>query len=163
MAEFQNVFTRVQVKGPVHMGAPLPRGSWARTGKPFHAYVLGLIGDAQIGPIYLGFSGVASIIFAFIAIEIIGFNFFAQVDYSPQESLRQLFWLGLEPPAPAYGLSIPPLAEGGWWGIAGFFLTASILLWWVRMYRRARALGMYGHARRLGVRVGDLPVSVAGL
>jgi len=62
------------------MGAPLPRGSWARTGKPFHAYALGLIGDAQIGPIYLGFSGIASIICGFIAIEIIGFNFLASVD-----------------------------------------------------------------------------------
>src|SRR5947209_20566970 len=98
MAEFQNVFTRVQARGPVHMGYPLARGSWARSGKPFHSYLLGLIGDAQVGPIYLGFSGIASIISGFIAIEIIGFNFFAQVDYSPQEFLRQLFWLGLEPP-----------------------------------------------------------------
>jgi photosynthetic reaction center M subunit len=29
--------------------------------------------------------------------------------------------------------------------MAGFFLTTSILLWWVRMYRRARALGMGTH------------------
>ena len=29
--------------------------------------------------------------------------------------------------------------------LAGFFLTASILLWWLRMYRRARALGMGTH------------------
>ena len=29
--------------------------------------------------------------------------------------------------------------------MAGFFLTSSILLWWVRMYRRARALGMGTH------------------
>ena len=49
MAEYQNIFTRVQVKGPGHMGVPLPRGSWARTGKPFHSYLLGLFGDAQIG------------------------------------------------------------------------------------------------------------------
>ena len=26
----------------------------------------------------------------------------------------------------------PPLNEGGWWLMAGFFLTTSILLWWVR-------------------------------
>jgi photosynthetic reaction center M subunit len=38
-----------------------------------------------------------------------------------------------------------PLNEGGWWLLAGFFLTASILLWWLRMYRRARALGMGTH------------------
>ena len=29
--------------------------------------------------------------------------------------------------------------------MAGFFLTTSVLLWWVRMYRRARALGMGTH------------------
>ena len=31
--------------------------------------------------------------------------------------------------------------------MAGFFLTASVLLWWVRMYRRARALGRSGEGR----------------
>ena len=29
--------------------------------------------------------------------------------------------------------------------MAGFFLTTSILLWWVRIYRRARALGLGTH------------------
>ena len=29
--------------------------------------------------------------------------------------------------------------------MAGFFLTASILLWWVRMYRRAKAIGLGTH------------------
>jgi photosynthetic reaction center M subunit len=59
--------------------------------------------------------------------------------------VRQLPWLALEPPSPAYGLHIPPLREGGWWLIAGFFLTTSLLLWWVRTYRRAVALGMGTH------------------
>jgi photosynthetic reaction center M subunit len=145
MAEYQNIFTRVQVHGPGHAGAPLPRGSWKRTGKPIHSYLLGLIGDAQIGPIYLGLSGIASLVFGFIAIEIIGLNMWASVNWSPIQFVRQLFWLALEPPPPAYGLSIPPLAEGGWWLMAGFFLTMSILLWWVRMYRRAVALGLGTH------------------
>ena len=29
--------------------------------------------------------------------------------------------------------------------MAGFFLTTSVLLWWARMYRRARALGLGTH------------------
>jgi photosynthetic reaction center M subunit len=37
------------------------------------------------------------------------------------------------------------MAEGGWWLMAGFFLTVSIMLWWVRTYRRARQLGMGTH------------------
>ena len=51
----------------------------------------------------------------------------------------------LSTPAPEYGLSIPPLNEGGWWLLAGAFLTLSIVLWWVRMYRRATELGMGTH------------------
>jgi photosynthetic reaction center M subunit len=145
MAEYQNIFTRVQVRGPVHMGTPLPRGSWVRLGNPTFVHLLGWVGDAQIGPIYLGFSGMASLICGFIAIEIIGLNMWASVDWSPIQFVRQLPWLALEPPAPAYGLHFPPLAEGGWWLMAGFFLTASILLWWVRMYRRAIALGLGTH------------------
>jgi photosynthetic reaction center M subunit len=145
MAEYQNIFTRVQIHGPGHTGVPLPAGSWARTGKPLHSYLLGLFGDAQIGPIYLGLSGIASLVFGFVAIEIIGLNMWASVNWDPVQFVRQLFWLALEPPAPQYGLHIPPLAEGGWWLMAGFFLTMSILLWWVRMYRRAVALGMGTH------------------
>ena len=60
MAEYQNIFTSVQVLSPAHHGVPLPRGNWSREGKPFMSYWLGWFGDAQIGPIYLGFTGVAS-------------------------------------------------------------------------------------------------------
>jgi len=145
MAEYQNIFTRVQVHGPVYPGVPLDRGSSARENTTFFLYWLGKIGDAQIGPFYLGWTGLASILCGFIAIEIIGLNMWASVNWDVAEFIRQLPWLALEPPAPEYGLTFPPLNEGGWWLMAGFFLTASILLWWVRMYRRARALGMGTH------------------
>jgi photosynthetic reaction center M subunit len=101
MAQYQNIFTRVQVRGPLHDGVALPRGSWARVGKPFHSRLLGMIGDAQVGPIYLGFTGIASLICGFIAIEIIGLNMWASVDWSPIQFIRQLPWLALEPPPPA--------------------------------------------------------------
>jgi len=145
MPEYQNIFNSVQVRSPAYPGVPLPKGSLPRIGKPIFSYWLGKIGDAQIGPIYLGFAGTLSLIFGFFAIKIIGFNMLASVDWSPIEFVRNLFWLALEPPAPQYGLSIPPLSEGGWWLMAGFFLTASILLWWVRTYKRAEALGMSQH------------------
>lgn len=145
MAEYQNIFTTVQVRSPAYPGVPLDTGQRDRLGKPGFAYWLGKIGDAQIGPIYLGVTGVASLVCGFIAIEIIGLNMWASVDWNPIQFVRQLFWLALEPPAPQYGLSIPPLAEGGWWLMAGFFLTTSIILWWVRTYRRALALGTGTH------------------
>ena len=104
------------------------------------------IGDAQVGPIYLGWLGVVSLICGFIAFEIIGLNMLAQVNWDPIQFVRQLFWLALEPPAAEpTGCALPPLAKGGWWLLAGFFLTLSILLWWLRMYRRAKALGIGTH------------------
>ena len=144
MATYQNIFTRVQVRGPL-VALPLPKGDEERLFKGTFIHLLGRIGEAQIGPIYLGFFGVASLLCGFIAIEIIGLNMAASVGWSPIQFMRQFFWLALEPPRPQYGLHIPPLAEGGWWLMAGFFLTTSILLWWVRLYRRARALGIGTH------------------
>ena len=146
MPGYQNILTQVQVRGPLELGVPLPRGNFARDGKPTFSWLLGLIGNAQIGPIYLGFLGVASIFCGFIAFEIIGLNMWASVGWNPVEFVRQLPWLSLQPPAPEYGLQIfPPLQEGGWWLMAGFFLTTSVLLWWVRTFSRARALGLGTH------------------
>jgi photosynthetic reaction center M subunit len=74
MAEYQNIFTRVQVRATPHMGVAIPAGPWSRGKDTWFSYWLGKIGDAQIGPFYLGFTGLASLICGFIAIEIIGLN-----------------------------------------------------------------------------------------
>jgi photosynthetic reaction center M subunit len=145
MLEYQNIFTRVQVHGPADMGVPMRDTNWTREGTPFFSRLLGKIGDAQVGPFYLGFLGLASIACFFVAIEIIGLNMLASVNWSPIEFVRQFFWLTLNPPDAKYGLTLAPLKEGGWWQMAGLFLTLSILLWWARTYRRARALGMGTH------------------
>jgi photosynthetic reaction center M subunit len=144
--EYQNIFTSVQLRAPAYQGVALPANSSSqRSWKPSFSYFLGRFGDPQVGPLYLGWTGMASLFCGFIAIEIIGLNMLASVNWSPVEFVRRLPWLALEPPKPEYGLSIPPLAEGGWWLMAGFFLTLSILLWWARVYSRARALGMGTH------------------
>jgi photosynthetic reaction center M subunit len=145
MAEYQNFFTRVQVRAPIYAGTPLTGGVWQRQGKGSFSHFLGRLGDAQLGPIYLGTLGVMSLFCGFIAFEIVGLNMLASVNWSPIQLLRQLPWLALEPPAPGNGLHLPPLNEGGWWLLAGLFMTLSVLLWWARMYRRARALGMGTH------------------
>jgi photosynthetic reaction center M subunit len=146
MTAYQNIFNQVQLRGPVEYGVdPSPKDE-ERTGKGGFSYLLGLIGNAQIGPIYLGFTGVLSLICGFIAIEIIGLNMLASVDWNPLAFMREFFWLSLDPPGPEYGFQLfVPLEEGGWFIMAGFFLTASIILWWVRTYRRALQLGMGTH------------------
>ena len=143
--EYQDIFTRVQVHGPPDLGVPAETGVFKRGTKTWLSYWAGKIGDAQIGPFYLGTTGLLSILFGLTAFEIIGFNMWASVGWDPIEFVRQLFWLSLEPPGPEWGLRIPPVNEGGWWILTGFFLTASIMLWWLRMYRRARALGLGTH------------------
>ena len=69
MAEYQNLFTRIQIHGPAYPGVALPRGSWPRVGRGVMSRLLGYFGDAQIGPIYLGTLGVMSLLCGFIAIE----------------------------------------------------------------------------------------------
>ena len=153
MAEYQNIFTRVQIRGPAYPGVPvvddrgrtLGTGAWEREGGTRFVHLFGWLGDAQVGPIYLGVTGFLSIVCGTLAFLIIGFNMLASVGWNPVQFVRQLFWLALEPPPASYGLRLPPLNDGGWWLVAGFFLTLSVLLWWWRTYRRARQLGMGTH------------------
>ena len=146
MATYQNLFTQVQVRGPVELGVPLPAGSEARLGQPWYLGLLGILGNAQVGPIYLGITGVLSLTFGLVALSIMGLNMFAQVHWSPVEFIRQLPWLALSPAGPEYGFQMmPPLEHGGWWNIAGGFLTASLVLWCARTYLRAKALGLGTH------------------
>lgn len=146
MREYQNIFTTTQVTTQPGMGIPLPRHDDPRIGKGKMYYWLGKIGNAQIGPVYLGTMGLISLVSFLLAFNIIGLNYWAQVGWDPVQFVRQLFWLSLDPPPASYGLKVlPPLQEGGWFLIAGFFLTVSVLAWWVRSYLRAKALGLGMH------------------
>jgi len=145
MADYQNLFTTVTATGPVHHGVELGPGNSPRTGQPFLLYWAGKLGNAQIGPIYLGGLGIASLMLGTLWFTIVGFNMLASVNWDPIQFVRQLFWLSLEPPPPGYGLGIPPMNQGGWYLLSSAFLLASVLLWWARTYRRARELGMGTH------------------
>jgi photosynthetic reaction center M subunit len=92
MAEYQNIFTSVQVHAPHYPGVSLDRNATERIGQPWHWHLAGRFGDAQIGPIYLGWLGIASLIFGFAAIEIIGLNMWASVGWDPLQFVRQLPW-----------------------------------------------------------------------
>ena len=144
MAEYQMIFNQVQVVGPADSGVETEDDhDRSTTG---HSYWLGKIGNAQIGPIHLGFLGLGSLICFAIGFVTIGLNYLAQVDWNPLDFIGQLFWLSLDPPLEKHGLKMMmPLNEGGWWMITGFFITASIFLWWGKMYLRAVQLGLGLH------------------
>jgi photosynthetic reaction center M subunit len=146
MAEYQNIFTQVQVQGPPEMGMTMDgvpmRG---RTTKARFSKLYGVFGNAQVGPVHLGTYGMIAVIGFGMWFFIIGLNFWAQAGYSPGVFLRDLFWMALEPPSADYGLGMAPLNEGGWWLIASFFFLVGCCAWWVRTYRRAEELGMGKH------------------
>ncbi len=102
MAEYQNIFTRVQVRGAPDLGVPIRSGSLVPRHEDGFVHLFGRFGDAQVGPIYLGATGLASLMCGFIAIEIIGLNMLASVNWSPQAFLREFFWLQLAPPLPEH-------------------------------------------------------------
>ena len=54
MIEYQNIFTQVQVRGPVEMGVDNENNMAAeRGGTPWFSRFAGWIGNAQIGPVFL--------------------------------------------------------------------------------------------------------------
>ena len=146
MARFHTLYTALEFQGPDDRGlnpAPIPRVG----GKPLiiHSKLFGRLGELQVGPIKFGIPGLISLFTGFIAIEIIGLNMWASVDWNILRFVKLLPFLALDPPDAKYGLSFPPLHEGGWWLLAGLFLTISILSWWTRMYTKAREDGLGTH------------------
>jgi photosynthetic reaction center M subunit len=145
MAEYQNIFTQVQVRAAPEMGMVEDVELRNRTTSAGFSNLLGWIGNAQLGPIYLGTFGVISLSCGAIWFMIIGGWYWHVAGYNPAVFLRDLFWMSLEPPAPEWGLRIPPMAEGGLFLLAGFFFLISLWTWWLRTYLRADALGLGKH------------------
>jgi photosynthetic reaction center M subunit len=145
MAEYQNIFTQVQVRGAPEMGLVENVEMGNRTTGAGFSNLLGWFGNAQLGPIYLGTFGVISLATGAIWFFLVGASFWYQAGFNPAVFLRDLFYMSLEPPAPEYGLGFAPMGQGGLWLIASFFLLISVLTWWVRTYLRAEALGMGKH------------------
>ena len=104
MAEYMNIFTQVQVQGAPEWGLDNENNMMEeRIGQPGFSRLIGWLGNAQLGPIYLGWTGMISAACFVLCMNIIGINMLAQVNWSIPEFLRQGFWLALEPPSPDPG------------------------------------------------------------
>ncbi|MCX7888692.1 MAG: photosynthetic reaction center subunit M [Rhodobacteraceae bacterium] len=145
MAEYQNIFSQVQVFGEPETGVTEDVETWKRLSGTGRWDILGWLGNAQIGPVYLGSLGVLSLAAGATWFVMVGMWFWHQAGFNPVVFLRDLFWFSLDPPPPEYGLGIAPIAEGGYWQIASLFLLISVWAWWARTYLRAKALGMGKH------------------
>ena len=100
-----------------------------------------------------------SLVFGFFAIEIIGLNMLASVNWNPIQFVRQLPWLALEPPKPEYGLCILPPLERRRLVADGRLLPDHVDPALVGAHVPARARARARHAHRLGLRLGDLALS----
>ncbi|NJK78817.1 MAG: photosynthetic reaction center subunit M [Chloroflexaceae bacterium] len=98
--------------------------------------------DAQFGPFYMGLWGILAFFFGGMFTFIWLVTMLRQVDYNGLAFLKYFAVLQLNPPRNEYGLGWPPMDEGGWWLVATFFLTLSILAWEVRLWLRAREWGL---------------------
>lgn len=145
MAEYQNIFSQVQVQGPAEMGMVESADLRERTNGARFSSLLGWFGNAQLGPFYLGPYGVLSLASGITWFVLVGISFWVQAGFSPGVFFRDLFYMALEPPAPSYGLGFAPLWEGGLWLIASFFLLVSVISWWMRSWILANQLGMGKH------------------
>ena len=145
MAEYRNIFTQVQVRGLAEIGMVEDVDINNRTRPTGFSNLLGWFGNAQLGPVYLGTFGTISLACGLIWFMMVGASFWGQAGYNPAIFVRDLLWMALEPPAPEWGLRIPPMKEGGLFLLAGFFFLISLVCWWIRSYLRAEALGMGKH------------------
>ena len=148
LIKYETIFNQTQLTGPAEMGVDTddPRDTLDRGKDTGRSYLAGLFGNSQLGPIYMGFLGWGALVTFTLGFLIIGYNYLLQVNFNPLLFIREFFWLTLDPPLEEHGLkAMMPLEEGGWWIIASTFITASIIMWWFRMYLRAKALGMGLH------------------
>jgi photosynthetic reaction center M subunit len=144
MAEFQNIFTQVQVVGPPEMGTVEGADLRERTKGTAFSQLAGWFGNAQLGPIYLGTFGVVGLATGLVWFTMVGGWYWYEAGWNPAVFARDLFWLSLDPPGPEVGLGIPS-GEGAVWLIASFFLLISVCSWWLRAYTLAEAQGMGKH------------------
>ena len=49
MAQYQNIFTQIQVRSPAELGVELPRGDSERQGVPYFNHLFGRFGDLAGG------------------------------------------------------------------------------------------------------------------
>jgi photosynthetic reaction center M subunit len=144
MAEYQNIFTQVQVVGPPEMGMVEGADLSERTKGAGFSTLAGWFGNAQLGPFYLGTFGVVGLATGLIWFTMVGGWYWYEAGFSPAVFLRDLFWLSLDPPGPEVGLGIPS-GEGAVWFVASFFLLISVCSWWLRAYTLAQNQRMGKH------------------
>ena len=94
--------------------------------------------DFWVGPFYVGFFGVTTILFTFVGVALIMYG----VALGPTWSLWRL---SINPPPLEYGLAFAPLKEGGIWQVVTICALGAFGSWALREVEIARKLGIGLH------------------
>ncbi len=137
MAQNKNIFTQAPLYGLKDASDAPSISTEVSSEKSSVIKTVDALFHVQVGFISIGLTGLASLVCGITALAIVTINMLASVQWSPVEFINQLFWLRLEPPSTTYQLGIPPMAEGGWWLLAVFFLTLALLFGCTRLFMHA--------------------------
>jgi photosynthetic reaction center M subunit len=121
-----------------HSTTLAPDDGWYIKRRYFLRFLEGFA-DTQIGPIYLGYWGAMAGMFFVATVFLILMGYGQAVDWNPIRYVREFPTLAVYPPVASYGLTMAPLAKGGWWQAATMFLTATVYTWSIRIWSRAIA------------------------
>ncbi len=114
----------------------------------------GSIFDFWVGPFYVGFFGVTTILCSIVGTALIFYGAAIGPTWAPLK-------ISIAPPDLRYGLGWAPLKEGGLWQLITIFATGAFCSWALRQVRdRPQARHGAAHAGRLLRR--DLRLRVAG-
>lgn len=94
--------------------------------------------DFWIGPFYVGFFGVTTILFSLVGTGLILYGAAIGPTWA-------LFKISIDPPPISYGLGWAPLREGGLWQIITICALGAFVSWALRQVEIARKLGMGLH------------------
>ncbi len=94
--------------------------------------------DFWVGPFYVGFFGVTTIIFAAVGVAMIAYG----AAIGPTWNIWQI---NIAPPDLKYGLALAPLKQGGLWQIISVCAAGAFISWALRQAEIARKLGMGYH------------------
>ena len=98
----------------------------------------GRLFDFWVGPFYVGFFGVATILFSIVGTGLIVYGAAIGPTWA-------LFKISIDPPPLSYGLGWAPLREGGLWQIITICAMGAFVSWAFRQAEIARKLGMGLH------------------
>lgn len=94
--------------------------------------------DFWVGPFYVGFFGVTTILFTMVGVAMI----LLEASLGPTWSIWRI---SVNPPPPEFGLSFAPLKQGGIWQIVTVCAIGAFVSWALREVEICRKLGIGYH------------------